>query len=264
MNSSNIRIIVFSILGVIVLAGAILLGYFAGKLDGLQNAQTPSPLPGSVVQEDNKTEMAPSVAPATTPSTTSQQGEAPAVTQNPENQQPESSTTAPNASSGQTDTPAAAPVTPAQNTTPQAGQITEDQALEIALADAGVSQQDAQNVIIQQDYSRGQMHYDVDFYTANRHYEYEVNATSGAILSRESEHSNTPAQTIGQQAAIDAALAHAGVSQSQVSHLQTEADLNDRTPHYSVEFVYNGTEYEYEIGASDGSILKHETDRWSR
>ena len=40
-----------------------------------------------------------------------------------------------------------------------------------------------------------------------------------------------------------------------------DAELDDRTPHYSVEFKSPGMEYEYEIDAVSGSVLHVEKDR---
>ena len=62
---------------------------------------------------------------------------------------------------------------------------------------------------------------------------------------------------ISRQDALDIALHHAGFSQNQVSELETEYEIDG---HYDVQFRVNGREYEYEISASDGSIISFEVD----
>ena len=74
-----------------------------------------------------------------------------------------------------------------------------------------------------------------------------VSAAEGALLTRED--------------AQKAALEHAGFTTDQVTRLHTEADLDDRIPHYDVEFRQDGLEYEYEIHAYTGQVLTHEKER---
>ena len=57
------------------------------------------------------------------------------------------------------------------------------------------------------------------------------------------------------------ALKHAGLSKDQVSRLKAEFDVDDGVPQYDVEFKYDGWEYEYEIHAESGKILKWDKDQ---
>lgn len=57
------------------------------------------------------------------------------------------------------------------------------------------------------------------------------------------------------------ALEHAGFTADQVTRLYSERDLDDRIPHYDVEFHQGGFEYDYEINAENGQILKSEKER---
>ena len=61
--------------------------------------------------------------------------------------------------------------------------------------------------------------------------------------------------------ARDIALQHAGLSVSDVSRLHIEFDRDDRRPEYDIDFRYNGYEYDYEIHAETGKILKSEKER---
>ncbi|MBE6952914.1 MAG: cell wall protein [Ruminococcaceae bacterium] len=65
---------------------------------------------------------------------------------------------------------------------------------------------------------------------------------------------------IGTEKALDAALAHANVLPADVRHSWVELDFDDGKIVYEVEFYVNGIEYEYEIGAVDGTIVKAELD----
>lgn len=56
------------------------------------------------------------------------------------------------------------------------------------------------------------------------------------------------------------ALNHAGLAQTEVTHLRTRYDRDDRVPEYEVEFCQGRWEYEYEIHAETGVILSWEKD----
>lgn len=66
---------------------------------------------------------------------------------------------------------------------------------------------------------------------------------------------------IGLEAAKQAALNHAGVSSSQATFLEAEYDYDDGRMVYEVEFHVNGTEYEYEIDAQTGEVVKYKTEQ---
>ena len=55
-----------------------------------------------------------------------------------------------------------------------------------------------------------------------------------------------------------------GVSQSPIREaireLEMDSELDDDVPHYSIDFKSGNLEYEYEISATDGSVLKFEQD----
>ena len=56
------------------------------------------------------------------------------------------------------------------------------------------------------------------------------------------------------------ALKHAGLTESQVSRLKAEKDRDDGVVKYEVEFEKDRVEYDYEINAETGKILKAEKD----
>ena len=65
------------------------------------------------------------------------------------------------------------------------------------------------------------------------------------------EKANASAKTgkTGREAAIDAALSHAGFDADQVSGLRCEKDYDDGREIYEVEFRHGGYEYSYDIDA---------------
>lgn len=68
------------------------------------------------------------------------------------------------------------------------------------------------------------------------------------------------AEYIGMDRAKQIALNHAGVDASQVRWDDTEFDHDDGVPHYELEFDVGSDEYEYDIHAVSGVILKFEQD----
>ncbi len=61
---------------------------------------------------------------------------------------------------------------------------------------------------------------------------------------------------IGAEKAKQIALNHAGLAESQVYALKTDMDWDNGRKEYEVEFKAGGMEYDYEIDAANGTILK--------
>ena len=72
--------------------------------------------------------------------------------------------------------------------------------------------------------------------------------------------SNTSSNKISADKAKKIALNHANLTSNQVSYVQVEADFDDYTPSYDVEFYHNNVEYSYEINANTGNIISFEKD----
>lgn len=149
--------------------------------------------------------------------------------------------------------------------------IGKQKAQEIALADAGVAAGDALHLIVKPDWDDGVRIYEVEFYTASQEYDYEIHAETGDILSRDREaewngtaasgSSNTGSTTdIGEAKARSVALSHAGISESDTSYIYAKKDWDDGRWVYDVEFWADGKEYDYEILASNGTILSYDYD----
>lgn len=125
------------------------------------------------------------------------------------------------------------------------------------------------------DYEYGKMVYEVEFESAEYDYDYSIEAKKGEVLyshkevdedyvapvqretKEESEKNNVD---IGKEKAKSIALANAGFSESQVTRLHVERDLDDGRIEYNVEFDANGKEYDYEISGADGKILDYDVE----
>ena len=140
------------------------------------------------------------------------------------------------------------------------------------------------------DYEDGRMVYELEFYANGAEYEYDIDASTGAVVKSSQEGGRTQtgsstgssgasgnvpsgagsgtaqsgaggtATDIGREDALAAALNHAGVSQDQVYDLEVKREYDDGRLEYEIEFKTGGWEYEYTISAADGAILDYERD----
>lgn len=169
---------------------------------------------------------------------------------------------APNAGSGNTSSGGSSSGSSSSNTT---SYISGDTALQKALAHAGVSASQAVDVDVEFDDG----HYDVDFRVGSTEYDYEINAKTGAVIryekdvdddhyssSSSSSSSSSTSSYISKDEAKQKAFSHAGVSASQASGVKVDWDDG----HYDVEFRVGATEYDYEINAKTGAVIKYEKD----
>lgn len=157
--------------------------------------------------------------------------------------------------------PSVAAAATASNGASASGDIGEAGAKSAALTAAGLTEDKVQNLFIERDWDDGRIQYDVKFWANNTQYEYEIDGTTGSVLKGENK--SAPAATgsfISADDALAKALAHAGLDRSAVRELDVEPELDDNVPHYSIEFKSGNLEYEYEISAQDGSVLKYDKD----
>ena len=169
----------------------------------------------------------------------------------------------------------------AQAEEPGDGQISLEKAKGIVLADAGLANGDITFTKAKLDYEDGIAVYDIEFYTAAYEYEYEVNASTGGIRSkdkeiledRENEHpeaaehtgaAENPGNAVSEISVDQAkyiAASHAGFTVSDVDFSKVKLEKDDGMVIYEIEFYRNGIEYEYEINAITGEILKYDSEQ---
>ena len=143
--------------------------------------------------------------------------------------------------------------------------IGEEKAKTIALNHAGVSASNATFIRVQLGRDDGRMEYEVEFWSGNTEYDYDIDALTGDIRSydRDVEGYTIPTQSgteIGESKAKSIALNHAGVSESNAVFLQVQRDYDDGRLVYDVEFYAGNREYDYEIDAYSGPILSYDYD----
>ena len=190
--------------------------------------------------------------------------------------------------SGSQDTALNVTQTSTEETTPSAGDsveiasqpssaanafISEADAKKTAFDHAGVAEADVTGLRVKLDYDDGRQVYDVEFYSGNQEYDYEINAVDGTILSFDQEMDEWAAaqnaagtqNTTGQTASITETDARA-LALEQVPGATDEnivkfaQDYDDGRTVYEIEIIYNRAEYDIEIDASTGTILKMEQD----
>lgn len=141
--------------------------------------------------------------------------------------------------------------------------IGESEAKNIALTHANVD--NPTSLKIEFDLDDGVMVYEVEFYSGNIEYDYEINAVTGAVIEYNKDgkdgniqNDNVSSDYITKEGAKNIALTHAGVNPS---YVEIEFDFENGIAVYEINFEYDGYEYEYEIDATSGDILKNKKER---
>ncbi len=166
------------------------------------------------------------------------------------------------ASAAQTDDASASS---AQQSTASSGAIDEAQARSIALEHAGVAESDAKFYRVERDNDDGRAVYEVEFYSGNTEYDYEISAETGEILSYDSDIEGWAAQSGNAEgSAVTLEQARALVAERipgvSADSVQIEQERDDGRDIYEGEVYYDRTEYEFEIDASTGSFIKWSVD----
>ena len=144
---------------------------------------------------------------------------------------------------------------------------------------AGTTALDSVTAEVDSELDESPAHYEVELHAAWGEFEYLVDAYTGKVLSGQKNlltAASTPnettkpsdqkldpsgtAQDIGHAKAKSIALNHAGVSENEAYDMEIELDDEDGTLVYEVEFKSGNMEYDYEINAASGAILKHEAE----
>ena len=159
---------------------------------------------------------------------------------------------------------------------------------------AGTTAVDSVTAEVDPELDESPAHYEVELQTAWGEFKYLVDAYTGKVLSgqkdllaavsasnettkpsgqkpasasnettKPSDQKPAPSgtvQDIGYAKAKSIALNHAGLRENQAYDMDIELDDEDGTLIYEVEFKSGNMEYDYEIDAASGAILKHETE----
>lgn len=171
---------------------------------------------------------------------------------------------------------APASAAPALGTPAPADYIGEEAAKAAALKAAGCAESDTTYCNSYHHYDDGRPEcYRVEFMMGESRYVYCIDHYTGTVLSCEQKmvsdhyghnsghhgnghHGGAAPTDIGEAAAKNAAFAHCGCDEIQVTGLKTDRDYEDNCLEYEIEFVLDGREYEYVIDGATGEILKYE------
>lgn len=161
--------------------------------------------------------------------------------------------------------PAAPPAPSAQNgqEAPPSGEISRDEALAIALANASVPEADAYNVKVERDGDNGIPLWDIEFETEYGDYDFEVALSGGRIVGADYEVDDEWLDRLGgSPVTADEAKA---ILQSKAPGVEA-GDIALREEHsdgrlrYEGEAYGGGMKYEFEMDAATGVIYDWNAD----
>ena len=175
------------------------------------------------------------------------------------------------ADSTQTDIPASgATTTPTQtapNTNTSTGAVDEAKAQEIALTHAGVKAADATITKSKLDYDDGRQVYEIEWYANGAKYDYEIAVATGEIVNSGYEAKTVvgtgSSATVSEATAKQTALARvSGATEKDI--YEWKLDYDDGRPEYEGKIIYGGTEYEFTIDATSGTITEWDAEVLNR
>lgn len=157
-----------------------------------------------------------------------------------------------------------------------------DEAIDAALADAGVERENAAFSQAKLDPDEAEPHYDIEFtVTADgvvTEYDYEILVAGGKVIKHEREVKGGKAPSAettvkpsvakstlsGGYISVDdakaVALAHAKLAAGDVRFVKAKFDGDDIVPHYDIEFIAGTAKYDYEIEAVGGKVMEYEIE----
>ena len=157
--------------------------------------------------------------------------------------------------------------------------ITVERAKQIALNNAGVKEANAVFLRANLDWDDGRMQYEVEFYSGNTEYDYDIDAVTGAILSSDRELENFQIWNNGTSRPSGNTSGNTGSASSgnyitaeraqQIALAETPSgstvvkcqfDWDDGRAQYEIEIRNGWTEYEFEIDAVTGTMFSREID----
>lgn len=147
--------------------------------------------------------------------------------------------------------------------------ITAEVAKQAALSHAGLSEGDVVFLGVHLERENKRQVYEVEFYSGNTEYDYDIDASTGEVVSYDydienysltSGASGVPASGsyIGEDAARSIALAK--VTGATESDIRLHLDYDDGVSVYEGSIVYNAMKYEFEIDAVSGNVIEWDVE----
>ncbi len=150
--------------------------------------------------------------------------------------------------------------------------VTEAEAKAAALSHAGVKESDIYAYTCKRDFENGVEVYEIDFKCAGYEYDYEIAIATGKIVKSNKEvdddyhhdehddHNTSGSASVTAEQAKSIALTHANVDAGSIYDYECELDREHGTDVYEISFKSGRYEYEYEINASTGAIIKSDRE----
>ena len=166
------------------------------------------------------------------------------------------------ASGTQTETADPAAPAPAQNAT-GTGTVDEAAAQKIALEHAGVKAADATITKSKIDYEDGRQVYDIEWYAGGAKYDYEIDVATGEVVKSDYEAKavvgTSNSAMISEADAKKTVLARvSGVTASDI--YEWALDYDNGRPEYEGKIIYGGSEYEFTIDATSGTVTEWDVE----
>lgn len=145
--------------------------------------------------------------------------------------------------------------------------ISEEDAKSAALNDANLTEAEVTFTKIKLDTEDFVKVYDVEFYTADSEYDYEINASDGTVKEKSVEifrvisgGNDSGAEYIGVDGAKKIALDHAGLTEAEVQISKAKLENDDGVVEYEISFYCGDMEYEYNVDAVSGDIIEFDCE----
>ena len=156
-----------------------------------------------------------------------------------------------------------APAQTAPNTNTSTGAVDEAKAQEIALAHAGIKAADATITKSKLDYDDGRQVYEIEWYANGAKYDYEIAVATGEIINSGYEAKTVVgtgnSATVSEATAKQTALARvSGAMEKDI--YEWKLDYDDGRPEYEGKIIYGGSEYEFTIDATTGTITEWDAE----
>lgn len=156
-----------------------------------------------------------------------------------------------------------APAQTAPNTNTSTGAVDEAKAQEIALAHAGIKAADATITKSKLDYDDARQVYEIEWYANGAKYDYEVAVATGEIINSGYEAKTVVgtgnSATVSEVTAKQTALARvSGATEADI--YEWKLDYDDGLPEYEGKIIYDGSEYEFTIDATAGTITEWDAE----
>lgn len=151
----------------------------------------------------------------------------------------------------------------APNTNTSTGAVDEAKAQEIALAHAGIKAADATITKSKLDYDDGRQVYEIEWYANGAKYDYEIAVATGEIVNSGYEAKTVvgtgSSATVSEVTAKQTALARvSGAMEKDI--YEWKLDYDDGRPEYEGKIIYDGSEYEFTIDATAGTITEWDAE----